>query len=88
MNIGDWRKRIDEIDIKILELLNERVKCVINIGKIKKPKRLPLYSAEREDEIFKKLFLANKGPLEEKNIRTLFERIIDESRNIERKYCE
>ena len=88
MDIDDWRLKIDEIDLKILELLNERIKCVINIGKMKKPRGVPLYSAEREDEIFKKLLSANKGPLKENNIRNLFERIIDESRNIERKYCE
>jgi len=88
MDIDDWRKEIDEIDKNILQLLNERTKCVISIGKLKKQKGISLYSAEREDEIFKLLLKQNKGPLEETNIKNIFEKIIDESKNIESKYCE
>ncbi|MFC1562487.1 chorismate mutase [candidate division KSB1 bacterium] len=88
MDIDDWREKIDEINIKILELLNERIEYVIKVGKMKKQKGLPLYSAERENEIFEMLFKANKGHLEEKNIRNIFERIIDESRDLQRKYCK
>jgi chorismate mutase len=88
MDIDDWRKEIDEIDKKILQLLNKRTKCVINIGKLKKQKGISLYSAKREDEILKLLLKQNKGPLEEINIRNIFEKIIDESKIIESKYCE
>ena len=88
MDIDDWRKNINEIDEKILRLLNERVKCVINIGKIKKQRGLPLYSAEREDEIFNLLLKENEGPLEEKSVKSLFKKIVDESKRIERKYCD
>jgi chorismate mutase len=28
MNISDWRQRMDEIDKKLVELLNERSQCV------------------------------------------------------------
>ena len=87
MEIDDWRKKIDEINVEILNLLNRRIDYVIEIGKLKKQKGIPLYSAEREDEIFEMLFKANKGLFEEKNIRNIFERIIDESRDIQRKYC-
>jgi len=88
MDIDDWRKEIDEIDKKILQLLNKRTKCVINIGKLKKQKGISLYSAKREDEILKLLLKQNKGPLKEINIRNIFEKIIDESKIIESKYCE
>jgi chorismate mutase len=88
MDIDDWREEIDEIDKKILQLLNKRTKCVINIGKLKKQKGISLYSAKREDEILKLLLKQNKGPLKEINIRNIFEKIIDESKIIESKYCE
>jgi len=88
MDIDNWRKKVDEINLKILELLNERTEYVIKIGKLKKQSGIPLYSAERENKIFETLSKVNKGPLEDKNIRNIFERIIDESRNIQRKYCE
>ncbi len=53
MDIDDWRKKIDEINLKILELLNERAEYVIEIGKLKKQSGAPLYSAERENKYLK-----------------------------------
>ncbi len=87
MDIDNWREKIDEINLKILELLNERMNCVIEVGKIKKKKGISLYSADREEKIFEMLFKANDGLLDENNIRNIFEKIIDESRNIQKKYC-
>ncbi len=85
MTIDDWRNKIDAIDDQILQLLNERAACAIEIGKIKKSKNKAIYSPEREKAIFARLAAQNKGPLNENSIKTLFERIIDESRHIERK---
>ena len=36
MSVEDWRRKIDEIDRKLVELLNERSQCVLEIGRIKK----------------------------------------------------
>ena len=85
MDIDNWRKKVDEINLKILELLNERTEYVVEIGKLKRRRGMSLYSAERENKIFETLSKVNRGPLEDKNIRNIFERIIDESRNIQRK---
>ncbi|PYV38948.1 MAG: chorismate mutase, partial [Acidobacteria bacterium] len=43
MEIADWRKRIDEIDAQLAELLSERSRCVIEIGRIKRRQNLPVY---------------------------------------------
>lgn len=88
MDIDDWRKRIDEIDSDILKLLNERIMCVINIAAIKKQKKMPVYQAEREDNIIKRLLEENNGPIEDLNIRNIFSMILTESRRVQRKYCE
>lgn len=48
MNLQDWRRRIDEIDRKLVELLNERSRCALEIGKLKQAANLPLYQPERE----------------------------------------
>ena len=79
-----WRKKIDEIDLQLLELLNKRSRCAMEIGKIKKKKNLPAWSPEREAEIHKQISAANQGPLGDAAVRRLFERIIDEARSLER----
>ena len=79
-----WRKKIDEIDLRLLELLNERSRYAREIGKIKKKKNLPAWSPEREVTIHKQLAAANQGPLDNAAVRRLFERIIDEARSLER----
>lgn len=84
MSLGDWRRRIDEIDRKLVELLNERSRCALEIGKIKQAEHLPLYQPDREREVLENAEKANPGPLSDAAIRRLFERIIDEARSAER----
>ena len=55
MNLHDWRRRIDEIDRKLVELLNERSRCALEIGKLKRAANLPLYQPEREKEVLEML---------------------------------
>ena len=88
MKIGDWRRRIDEIDKKLVELLNERSHCALEIGKIKHAEHLPLYQPEREKEVLRNAEEQNRGPLTDAAIRRLFERIIDEARAAERDAME
>jgi len=84
MNLSDWRRRIDELDRKLVELLNERSQCALEIGKLKQQENLPLYQPEREKEVLQNAERDNKGPLSNAAIRRLFERIIDEARAAER----
>ena len=84
MNLDDWRRRIDEIDKKLVELLNERSRCALEIGRLKQAANLPLYQPEREKEVLQNAETTNQGPLTDAAIRRLFERIIDEARSLER----
>ena len=84
MSIEDWRRKIDEIDRKLVELLNERSKCAIEIGKLKRTLNLRVYDPEREREILQRIKEVNSGPLDGEGLQRLFERIIDECRHIER----
>ena len=88
MSIEDWRKRIDEIDGKLLELFNERTRCVIEVGKIKKAQNVRIYDPEREHEILRRIKEQSRGPLDEEGLQRLFERVIDECRRIERNESE
>ena len=84
MKLSDWRRRIDDLDKKLVELLNERSRCALEIGKIKQAESLPLYQPEREREVLENAERNNPGPLTDAAIRRLFERIIDEARAAER----
>lgn len=84
MTIDDIRKEIDQIDQSLLEIFNRRAELALRIGEIKKEKGLPVYDPEREKRIFERMRAANPGPLEDGAIVRLFERVIDESRRLER----
>ena len=78
------RARIDDLDRRLVALLNERAGCAIALGRIKKERALPIYQPAREEEVLRNVQGTNGGPLESEALRRLFERIIDESRRIER----
>lgn len=86
--IEEWRRRIDAIDDQLLRLLNSRSACVVEIGRIKRALGLPLYSPEREGALLERVLRENPGPLDRAAVRRLFERIIDESRRLERLAAE
>lgn len=83
-NIDDWRDEIDRIDEELVRLLNERSTCAIEIGRIKREIGQPVYSPSREKQVIAHVIGVNNGPLDEEGMQRLFERIIDESRRIER----
>ncbi len=82
--VEDWRRKIDEIDRRLVELLNERSRCVIEIGRIKQVSGDALYQPGREKQVLDGVASANPGPLPDAAIRRLFERILDEARSVER----
>ncbi len=85
MDIDGWRLKIDEIDSQILRLLNERAQFSVNIGHIKERGNLPIHSPEREKAIIQRVQKENGGPLTGDGVRRVFERIIDESRRLEKR---
>src|SRR2546423_9437108 len=82
--MDDWRCRIDELDQQLVQLFNERAQCAIEIGHIKRRLGLDVYSPQREAQVIANVTSANGGPLDTEAIKRLFERVIDESRRIER----
>ncbi|NUN68955.1 MAG: chorismate mutase [Bacteroidetes bacterium] len=83
-NIEHWRNKIDAIDRQLVELLNERARFADEIGKIKEQLGMEAYSPKREKEVLDNIMRHNTGPLNDLALRRLFERIIDESRKLER----
>ena len=83
-----WRERIDEIDRAIMRLLNERATCAIAIGTIKRYIGMPIYVPSREEDVLNNVTKSNPGPLADQAVRHLYERIIDETRSLERQLSE
>ena len=84
MDIADWRKKIDELDLRLVDLLNERAKAAQEIGRLKRNTSLPVYEPAREKLIFENVSKANRGPLPDGELRHVYERIIDVMRNIQK----
>lgn len=77
------RKKIDELDERILLLLNERAKLSVNIARIKSEQNIPIFVPERENNLLDKIVAQNKGPLEGNAIRNIFICILDESKRLQ-----
>ena len=84
MDIAGWRKKIDELDLRLVDLLNERAKAAQEIGRLKRDTSLPIYEPAREKLIFENVLKANQGPLPDGELRHVYERIIDVMRNIQK----
>ena len=78
------REAIDRVDEVLVKLLNQRAKYAVEIGEIKGLLALPIYAPEREKEVLRHVERSSAGPLQGAAVRRLFERIIDESRRVER----
>jgi chorismate mutase len=86
MTLDDLRRDIDRVDEVLVRLLNERARCVCEIGRIKKQLGLETYQPEREKDVIRHVReVACEGPLGPEAIGRLFERIIDEARTLERR---
>jgi chorismate mutase len=77
------RATIDELDVKILGLLNERTQVVLEIGRVKQELSAPIYEPKREEQVFQNIASHNSGPLSNDAARRVFERIIDEMRTVQ-----
>lgn len=82
--IDSIRQQIDELDERLLYALNQRAQLVIDLAEIKKSIGKKLFDPAREKDIFVRVTSRNPGPLPPEAVVRLFERIIDESRRIER----
>jgi chorismate mutase-like protein len=84
MDIEDWRKKIDELDQRLVALLSERAQAAVEIGKLKRHTSLPIYEPDRERIVFENVQAANRGPLPGRDLVRIYERIIDVMRNIQK----
>ncbi|MDO8550117.1 MAG: chorismate mutase [Ignavibacteria bacterium] len=80
----DLRDEIDKLDKSIVQLINKRTLFAVYIGRVKGELGLPSYSPEREKEISEKINSYLEEPLTKSALQRIYERIIDESRAIQK----
>jgi chorismate mutase-like protein len=84
--LEDLRRDIDRVDEVLVRLLNERARCVCEVGRLKKEQGVEVYQPDREKEVLSHVrSIAAEGPLGAEAVARLFERIIDEARRLERR---
>lgn len=88
MDIADWRRKIDAIDRELVRLLNERARCVTEIGKIKRDGSIPIQQSDREREVMQNVFDSSQGPFENEQLRRIFQQIVEEGKGLERRLME
>ena len=84
MTLEELRSRIDELDRKLVALLNERAQAAKMVGYLKANSSLPVYEPNREKLVYANVRAANTGPLPDKELQHVYERILDVMRALQR----
>jgi len=85
MGIDDIRRRIDELDGQLLELLNRRAESVREIGQLKEQNGAVVFDPARERQIFDRLSALNGGPLSDEAIAEIFGAVFAVHRLLEKR---
>jgi chorismate mutase len=83
-DLARCREQIDEVDRRLLDLLNERTAVVEEIGRIKQGLSMAIYEPKREEQVFQNVLTHNQGPLPPAAVKRIFERVIDEMRTVQK----
>ena len=80
MELNDYRKRLDDIDAKILSLFSERMGIVSEIARWKQENRVPVLDSGREEEKLRQVEAESPPDLAEYS-RKLFSVLMELSRS-------
>lgn len=83
-SLDDLRLRIDELDVEIVGLINERAQCAKEIGELKRSKGAGAFSPARERAVYERVLALNKGPLSAESIKAIYREIMSGSLALER----
>ncbi|MEA3400959.1 MAG: prephenate dehydratase [Armatimonadota bacterium] len=84
MSLDDLRRRIDELDARILELLLERGRLASTVGELKAEGDAPVYAPDREAELMRDLLDRHLEPLDEEAVSAVFREIVSACRGLQR----
>ncbi|MEM6293811.1 MAG: prephenate dehydratase [Myxococcota bacterium] len=81
--LAPLRARIDDLDRRLVALLNERAAVVVEVGKVKQRDGGPIYAPHREAEVLSRVLGLSEGPLPERSIEGVYREIMSGSFAIE-----
>jgi chorismate mutase/prephenate dehydratase len=79
MRLESLRQKINQIDSKIVNLLNTRTRFTLDVAEVKRKTGKGIYSPDREQEVLKRIALLNKGPLEKASLQAIYREIMSSS---------
>src|SRR5882757_3037570 len=82
--LDQLRQKIDAIDAQLVNLLNERAKVVVEIGKVKQITNVPIYAPDREKAVMDKVRRLNKGPLQDRCLEAVYRELMSGSFALEK----
>jgi chorismate mutase len=81
--LAQHRKTIDQLDLELLRLINDRARTVAEIARLKQEQALPVSDEAREAAVLHALVERNDGPLKAAGVRRIFGAILAESRHLQ-----
>ena len=76
------------LDGTLLRLVNQRAALALLIGRIKTRRKWPVFDAQREAFVLRRVMRANRGPLSDRAVARIFHAILGECRRRERSVTE
>jgi chorismate mutase len=83
MDVSELRVIVDELDLKLVDLLNERARVVQSIGRFKRHTSMPIYEPDRERAVYRNVAKYNKGPLREQDLEIIYQALMAVMREIQ-----
>jgi chorismate mutase / prephenate dehydratase len=83
----EYRQRIDALDAEIVSRLNERIRCAMEIGRLKQESNAPVYVPAREMQVFEKVMGLNQGPMSDAHLRAIYREIMSAAISMELESC-
>jgi len=84
IDLSQLRRRIDDLDRKIVELLNERANVVVDVGRVKQADGTPIYAPDREQAVLQRIAEMNSGPLPQKTLQAIYRELMSGSFALEK----
>ncbi len=84
MSLQEHRKAIDQLDAKIVALLNDRTRHVLEIGSLKIKAGEEIYAPHRERVVLERIAKLNKGPITNDSLRAIYREVMSSALSLEK----
>jgi chorismate mutase/prephenate dehydratase len=81
--LAEYRRRIDEVDRRLIDAISERARIVVEIGASKRAAGIPIYAPHREHEVIKRILAMNPGPLGNRTLEAIYRELMSGSFSLE-----